>query len=413
MRTTALLASGVAAVLAAVLPAAGQVDGPIPSELARRPRAMVEANQPVAAAHPSLIDPNQSDTYTCGPWTYVYKIRLRGTRSERRNGELYYWTKKLPYPDAKGDHYNTPWGRLHYFGRDSYFSGWLRRERSGKVWGKTLPAPAPGKIDAKQSRTYEWGKWKYVYKVAQAGTPVEGRTGALLYDGKPVLRPKAASPTNDYYETPWGRIYWTGQPNTIQGPHEWMPRLAARTRMGKQLPDPGRPGVPAFEGKKLLIEQASDGKTVSAVVGQRIVIRLPSEGPGPKPPPRWTALLRGEALWQEGEPRLRSRTVVGPPGIVGIQQGGPMHVEVAFVAVRPGKAVVTLLCRPWRQPDAVPSRTFTVTVDVKAGGAGAAAAGLVPGRMVCCEACKARLDLANGVKKCPGCRSRRGWKASA
>lgn len=28
---------------------------------------------------------------------------------------------------------------------------------------------------------------------------------------------------------------------------------------------------------------------------------------------------------------------------------------------------------------------------------------VVPGRMVCCEACKAKLDLANGIRKCPGC----------
>ena len=29
---------------------------------------------------------------------------------------------------------------------------------------------------------------------------------------------------------------------------------------------------------------------------------------------------------------------------------------------------------------------------------------LVKGRMVCCEECKAKLDLANGIKKCAGCK---------
>ncbi|MBN2582690.1 MAG: serpin family protein [Planctomycetes bacterium] len=36
-------------------------------------------------------------------------------------------------------------------------------------------------------------------------------------------------------------------------------------------------------------------------------------------------------------------------------------------------------------------------------GAPAKAAVAAPARMVCCDACKAKLDLANGIRKCPGC----------
>jgi hypothetical protein len=50
----------------------------------------------------------------------------------------------------------------------------------------------------------------------------------------------------------------------------------------------------------------------------------------------------------------------------------------------------------------VAAGVFTVTA-VRAAHEGGTVKSVVPGRSVCSDACKARLDLANGVKPCPGC----------
>jgi hypothetical protein len=103
-------------------------------------------------------------------------------------------------------------------------------------------AAAVAKIDLTQSKVYQSGKWKYSYQITFGpGALRMGANGTLSYDGR--VLPSAGAPTNNYYETPWGKLYDTGQPNTPSGPHEWMPSPCAGMPVGKQLPDPAGPAV--------------------------------------------------------------------------------------------------------------------------------------------------------------------------
>jgi hypothetical protein len=118
----------------------------------------------------------------------------------------------------------------------------------------------------------------------------------------------------------------------------------------------------AFKKEEVITEE-SEGKTIAVPVGQKIVIRIPSAGPGPKPPPKWTTRLDGNTLTQVGVVALQPRTTAGPGGSTAVQQGGPMVAEAIFVASGAGKTTVTLEARPQNQPDAAPTKTFKVTVE--------------------------------------------------
>jgi DNA-directed RNA polymerase subunit RPC12/RpoP len=158
------------------------------------------------------------------------------------------------------------------------------------------------------------------------------------------------------------------------GPHGWMPRPFFDKPAGKELPAPGEPTGDSPAGMELALDETSDGKTVSAVVGQKVVIRVPSDGPGPRPPPQWTAKLEGESLKQDGEIRLSAKTTVaGPGGLASIQQGGPMAAEARFIAAKAGQTKITLESRPRQPAGAAPTKTYTFTVEVKAGAATAPA----------------------------------------
>ena len=251
-----------------------------------------------------------------------------------------------------------------------------------EVCGKAMAPPAiqpttspAGKIDPNRSAVFTSGKWRYEYEAARPGRDtVIAPRGRLSYDGTDLSRVRDANDfgpqINDYYETPWGRLYHHGYSATAKMPSGWIPEPREKSRReGRALSDPGGHGVAVATPQDLVVGETSDGKTVVAAVGQKIVIRVPSEGPGPKPPPQWTAKLEGESLRQEGEIRLRGRgpiAVPGRPGPVAVQQGGPMVAEGVFTTVKPGKTKITLEARPFRQPDAAPTKTFTFTVDVQA-----------------------------------------------
>ena len=79
------------------------------------------------------------------------------------------------------------------------------------------------------------GPWQYEYTVGAKGTRSEGYYGKLFYQGQEVPVPDSI---NRYYETPWGRLYWVGNPPVLFGDHGWMPRLQAREEVGLPLPDP-------------------------------------------------------------------------------------------------------------------------------------------------------------------------------
>lgn len=90
-------------------------------------------------------------------------------------------------------------------------------------------------VDTSKSGVYRSGRWEYQYTVSLAGTKSEGYYGKLLFDGKPA---PAATGLNDYYQTPWGKLYWVGRPVVAFGGHGWMLKAKPSRPAGKQLSDP-------------------------------------------------------------------------------------------------------------------------------------------------------------------------------
>jgi len=90
-------------------------------------------------------------------------------------------------------------------------------------------------LDLSQDGQHNSGAWTYTYSIGSAGTRSEGYYGALSY--KQIELP-APIHINDYYETPWGRLYWVGQPVVLFGAHGWMPTPLAREPIGHALIDP-------------------------------------------------------------------------------------------------------------------------------------------------------------------------------
>jgi len=100
----------------------------------------------------------------------------------------------------------------------------------------TLVSPVPViPIDTSKSDTYSSGRWEYQYTVSLPGSKSEGYYGKLLFDDKQVSPPENI---NDYYQTPWGKLYWVGQRPVPFGGHEWMPDAMPSRPEGKQLLDP-------------------------------------------------------------------------------------------------------------------------------------------------------------------------------
>lgn len=85
--------------------------------------------------------PTKAGTYESGPWKYIYHITSKGSRSERRHGQLF--QKGLPVPGTLGDVRDNPLGRFVYFGDkpQNYSRGWLNTlsydkpvfDKAGKV----------------------------------------------------------------------------------------------------------------------------------------------------------------------------------------------------------------------------------------------------------------------------------------
>ena len=83
--------------------------------------------------------------------------------------------------------------------------------------------------------THRMGPWRYEYSVANKGTRSEGHYGKLFYREQELPAPAHIS---DYYETPWGRIYWVGHRPVLFGNHGWMASPLAREPVGQALADP-------------------------------------------------------------------------------------------------------------------------------------------------------------------------------
>ncbi|MCK4626716.1 MAG: protease inhibitor I42 family protein, partial [Phycisphaerae bacterium] len=137
--------------------------------------------------------------------------------------------------------------------------------------------------------------------------------------------------------------------------------------------------------RPLELDDSANGKTVSAIVGQQIIIRLKG---APVPGHMWNpAKLAGDAIEQVGQmkfvPDARPRPVFVPDpghqqpvpapnarpkpmpgGLVAHTVGGPGKYVFTFRAVKAGKAEVTIKGRVHRARR--PVRTFALTVNVKA-----------------------------------------------
>lgn len=107
------------------------------------------------------------------------------------------------------------------------------------VAGCASPEPTPDPIAEKLNLSHEGqhtsGDWTYAYSITSAGTRSEGYHGTLSYRQTELPAPLHV---NDYYETPWGPLYWVGEPVVAFGAHGWMPTPLAREPIGQALIDP-------------------------------------------------------------------------------------------------------------------------------------------------------------------------------
>ena len=98
----------------------------------------------------------------------------------------------------------------------------------------SLLASAPA-IDPKSDGTYTSGAWTYTYTLIAKGTRSEGYRGALTYGGRAVPEPVAL---NDYMRTPWGTMYWVGNPSTLFVGHGWVLRALSGQPKGHEVEPP-------------------------------------------------------------------------------------------------------------------------------------------------------------------------------
>jgi len=96
---------------------------------------------------------------------------------------------------------------------------------------RTVAAP----LDLSTDGSHQSGPWVYEYSIQQRGTRSEGYHGKLLFDGREAPEPAGL---NDFYETPWGRMYWVGRPADLFGGHGWMPKPLPSRPEGQVLADP-------------------------------------------------------------------------------------------------------------------------------------------------------------------------------
>lgn len=92
-------------------------------------------------------------------------------------------------------------------------------------------------LDTARDGLHQSGPWTYEYTISQKGTRSEGYHGKLSFNGREVPEP---ANLNDFYETPWGRMYWVGRPVVMFGAHGWMPKPLASGPKGQALMDPAK-----------------------------------------------------------------------------------------------------------------------------------------------------------------------------
>jgi inhibitor of cysteine peptidase len=232
-------------------------------------------------------------------------------------------------------------------------------------------------INPAKAGTYTSGNWRYQLQIASPGTRSEGRWGWLTYNGQKLPRGEV----NDYYDTPWGPIYWVDVPMTVWGVHGWMPApLAQGRRHGRALTLPSsmlaaasiRPGTPAPlfptpptpqgtaapqtpRAQTLEINKSHNGQVARLRVGNVLVIRLPGN---PATGYQWQAATANSPAL-----RLTVRPQYSPPAPTAGQAAVMGTYIFTFQAVQPGSGSIRLY---YVRPDDPrrPRDAFAVGVNV-------------------------------------------------
>ncbi len=96
----------------------------------------------------------------------------------------------------------------------------------------TAAAGAGPRIDADSPGIYRAGNWTYELRRIGDRTRGLAKRGRLLYGGRELPAPANAG---DYYRTPWGRLYWTGEAKRPTDDGGWLPHAK---RVGNALEAP-------------------------------------------------------------------------------------------------------------------------------------------------------------------------------
>jgi len=231
------------------------------------------------------------------------------------------------------------------------------------------PAAARKPINPARAGTYTSEKWRFQMQITSPGTKSEGRWGWLTYDGQKLPRGEV----NDYYNTPWGPIFWVDVPTTAWGVHGWMPvPLAQNRRQGRALASPvsvpASPSVAAARAaspgpsaaaaaakprlQTLEINKSHNGQLARVRVGNVLVIRLPGD---PASGYQWQS-----ATTNSSAVRLTVRPQYSPPAAGAAVSG---TYTFTFQAVQPGTGSIRLYYVRPSDPSR-PRDTFAVGVNV-------------------------------------------------
>jgi heat shock protein HslJ len=140
-------------------------------------------------------------------------------------------------------------------------SGSTPQQDQPEVVAEEPIAAEPGSpdFDFRSDQVFTDGSWEYRYSVNAPDSRSEGYVGRLYFNGVEVPEPQNI---NDYYSTPWGEMYWVGNPETLFGNHGWMVRPLDRSPSGRLLPDPGsHAGLASVAGQTWILSRLRIGAT--------------------------------------------------------------------------------------------------------------------------------------------------------
>jgi inhibitor of cysteine peptidase len=232
-------------------------------------------------------------------------------------------------------------------------------------------------INPAKAGVYTAGKWRYQLQITNPATQSEGRWGWLTYDGQKLPR----GDVNDFYNTPWGPVYWVDVPQTSWGVHGWMPvPLQQNRRQGRVLASPAssmtasptnsggsitHPAIPPMASgtnaaasprpQMLEINKSHNGQLARLRVGNVVVIRLPGN---PATGYQWQAASSNNTAV-----RLTVRPQYSPPASTATQAAAVGTFIFTYQAVQPGSGVVRFYYVRPNDPSR-PRDSFSLNVNV-------------------------------------------------